>query len=68
MFEVMLMLGTIGLGLILASELEDGMKKQAQVNETTSEQINRLEGKVDEILGQIKELKEKNENSGGQTH
>lgn len=68
MFEVMLMLGTIGLGLILVSEFEDSMKKQAQVNETNSEQINRLEGKVDEILGQIKELKEQNENSGGQTH
>lgn len=55
MFEVIILLGTMGLGLILACELEKCVKTQS---ESTDEKITRLEGKVDEILDQIKELKE----------
>lgn len=54
MFEVMILFGTIGLGLMFACELENCVKTQ----KSTDEQITRLEGKVDEILDQIKELKE----------
>lgn len=55
MFEVMLLLGTMVLGLMLACELETCVKTQY---ESTDEKIERLECKVDEILDQIKELKE----------
>lgn len=55
MFEFVLIFGTMGLGLMIASELENCVKTQS---ESTDEKITRLEGKVDEILDQIKELKE----------
>lgn len=58
MFEFVLIFGTMGLGLMIASELENCIKKQNDVSESTSDKLTRLESKADEILNQIKELKE----------
>ena len=50
-----LFLCSIGIGLMFYSKLKEGLDKNPK---TTSEQIDRLESKVDEILVKINELKE----------